>query len=184
MVSRSPEPRLSLTAATDKITTVTDDAGRFEMGGLPSTPCRFSVAMFGFEAPPREATASASPLTFDLTPAGSRYDSTRSERTKCTKYACAGTGCGTAGIPSPTEFHRRCERSFSAENTASGAGTQLPIRNTPQQRERKRTRARWLRRSGPRRLPSRRLRRTMHRPQINRRCQPGFPESESSSERR
>src|SRR5580698_9584577 len=49
-----------------KITTVTDDAGRFEMGGLPTTPCRFSVAMFGFDAPPREATASASPLTFDL----------------------------------------------------------------------------------------------------------------------
>src|ERR1700722_8816171 len=37
-----------------KITTITDDAGRFEMGGLPSTPCRFSVAIFGFEAPPRE----------------------------------------------------------------------------------------------------------------------------------
>src|SRR5580692_5649530 len=50
----------------DKITTVTDDAGRFELGGLPSTPCRFSVAMFGFDAPPREVTASASPLTFDL----------------------------------------------------------------------------------------------------------------------
>jgi trimeric autotransporter adhesin len=51
---------------TDKITTVTDDAGRFEIGGLPSTPCRFSVAMFGFDAQPREATASAAPLTFDL----------------------------------------------------------------------------------------------------------------------
>jgi hypothetical protein len=50
----------------DRITTVTDDLGRFEMGGLPSTPCRFTVAMFGFEAPPREVTASVSPLTFDL----------------------------------------------------------------------------------------------------------------------
>ena len=44
---------------TDKITTVTDDAGRFEIGGLPSTPCQFSVAMFGFEATPRETTASS-----------------------------------------------------------------------------------------------------------------------------
>lgn len=50
----------------DRITTVTDDAGRFEIGGLPSTPCRFSVAMFGFDASPREATASSSPLNFDL----------------------------------------------------------------------------------------------------------------------
>src|ERR1700691_3362833 len=50
----------------DRITTVTDDAGRFEIGGLPSTPCQFSVAMFGFDSPPREATASASALTFDL----------------------------------------------------------------------------------------------------------------------
>ncbi len=50
----------------DKITTVTDDAGQFEIGGLPSTPCRFSVAMFGFDAAPREATASASALTFEL----------------------------------------------------------------------------------------------------------------------
>src|SRR5580704_13607523 len=51
---------------TDKITTVTDDAGRFEIGGLPSTPCQFSVAMFGFEAAPKEATASSTTLNFDL----------------------------------------------------------------------------------------------------------------------
>ncbi len=51
---------------TERISTVTDDAGRFEMGGLPSTPCRFSVEMFGFEAAQREAAASASPITFDL----------------------------------------------------------------------------------------------------------------------
>jgi hypothetical protein len=51
---------------TDKITTVTDDAGRFEMGGLPSTPCQFSVAMFGFDATPKEAAASSTELKFDL----------------------------------------------------------------------------------------------------------------------
>src|SRR5580658_2801217 len=61
-----PGATVVATCGDDKITTVTDDAGRFEMGGLPTTPCRFSVAMFGFDAPPREATASASPLTFDL----------------------------------------------------------------------------------------------------------------------
>src|SRR5579863_347844 len=63
-----PIPGATVVAScgSDKITTVTDDAGRFEIGGLPSTPCRFSVAMFGFDAPPREATASASALTFDL----------------------------------------------------------------------------------------------------------------------
>jgi hypothetical protein len=53
-------------AGNENITTVTDDAGRFEIGGLPATPCRFSVAMFGFEAAQREATTSSSPLTFEL----------------------------------------------------------------------------------------------------------------------
>ena len=50
----------------DKITTVTDLDGRFEMGGLPATPCKFSIAMFGFEPAQREATASDNVLTFDL----------------------------------------------------------------------------------------------------------------------
>src|SRR6202161_3688489 len=61
-----PGATVVATCGDDKITTVTDDAGRFEVGGLPSTPCRFSVAMFGFDASPREATASATALTFDL----------------------------------------------------------------------------------------------------------------------
>jgi trimeric autotransporter adhesin len=61
-----PGATVVATCGDDKITTVTDDSGRFEMGGLPSTPCRFSVSMFGFDSPPRETTASASPLTFDL----------------------------------------------------------------------------------------------------------------------
>ena len=50
----------------ERITTVTDDAGRFEIGGLPATPCRFSVAMFGFETVQKEVTASATPLILDL----------------------------------------------------------------------------------------------------------------------
>src|SRR5580658_9731453 len=62
-----PGATVVATCGDDKITTVTDDAGRFEMGGLPSSPCRFSVAMFGFDAPAREvAAASSSALTFDL----------------------------------------------------------------------------------------------------------------------
>ena len=36
------------------------------MGGLPVSPCTFSVAMFGFDASPRQATASTTPLTIDL----------------------------------------------------------------------------------------------------------------------
>ena len=51
---------------TDKITTVTDDAGRFEMGGLPSTSCKYTVLLFGFQPLQKDATASATPLTFDL----------------------------------------------------------------------------------------------------------------------
>lgn len=50
----------------DKITTVTDETGQFELGGLPSTPCKFFISMFGFEPAERDVTASASPLTFDL----------------------------------------------------------------------------------------------------------------------
>jgi hypothetical protein len=49
-----------------KISTVTDEAGNFEIGGLPATACKFSVAMFGFEPIEREAAATASPVTFDL----------------------------------------------------------------------------------------------------------------------
>ena len=61
-----PGATVTATCGSDKITTVTDDAGRYEMGGLPSTPCRFSVAMFGFDATPRETAASATPVNFDL----------------------------------------------------------------------------------------------------------------------
>ena len=50
----------------DRISTVTDNAGHFEIGGLPSTPCRFSIGMFGFEPAQREATPSGTPLAFDL----------------------------------------------------------------------------------------------------------------------
>jgi hypothetical protein len=48
------------------ITTVTDDAGNFEIGGLPNTPCTFSVGMFGFEPVSKDAAASSTPLTLDL----------------------------------------------------------------------------------------------------------------------
>jgi hypothetical protein len=51
---------------TNRISTVTDDAGRFEIGGLPSTSCRFSVAMFGFEPVQREIAPSDTPLVLDL----------------------------------------------------------------------------------------------------------------------
>lgn len=61
-----PGATVTAICGTDKITTVTDDAGRFEMGGLPSTPCKFYISMFGFESAQRDATASSNPLTFDL----------------------------------------------------------------------------------------------------------------------
>ena len=50
----------------DRIETVTDGEGRFEMGGLPSTPCTFRVAMFGFDRAEQAVKASSSPLAFDL----------------------------------------------------------------------------------------------------------------------
>ncbi|HTA44423.1 MAG TPA: TonB-dependent receptor [Bryobacteraceae bacterium] len=61
-------PGASVTAVcgTDKITTITDDAGRFELGGLPATPCKFFVSMFGFEPAQRDVTASSSSLSFNL----------------------------------------------------------------------------------------------------------------------
>lgn len=63
-----PIPGATVTAlcGSDKITTVTDGDGRFEMGGLPSTPCRFSAAMFGFEVAQSNVTASSTLLTLDL----------------------------------------------------------------------------------------------------------------------
>ncbi len=50
-----------------KITTTTDDAGRFQLGGLPSASCKYTVLMFGFEPQQKDAAASSTPLTFDLT---------------------------------------------------------------------------------------------------------------------
>ncbi len=63
-----PIPGASVTVqcGTDKIPTVTDDAGRFEVGGLPSTPCKYTILIFGFEPVEKEAAASATPLGFDL----------------------------------------------------------------------------------------------------------------------
>jgi trimeric autotransporter adhesin len=63
-----PIPGAAVTAecGTDKISTVTDLDGRFEMGGLPSSPCKFSAAMFGFEQALQESKASSAPLIFDL----------------------------------------------------------------------------------------------------------------------
>src|ERR1700744_216477 len=63
-----PIPGATVTAicGTDKIDTVTDDAGRFTLGGLPEIPCTFSISMFGFEAAQQQLTASDAPLNFDL----------------------------------------------------------------------------------------------------------------------
>jgi hypothetical protein len=63
-----PIPGASVTVqcGTDKIPTVTDEAGRFEVGGLPSTPCKYTILIFGFEPVEKDAAASATPLGFDL----------------------------------------------------------------------------------------------------------------------
>ena len=61
-----PGAAITAICGTDKITTVTDEAGQFELGGLPATPCQFFVSMFGFEPSQRNVTASSSPLTFEL----------------------------------------------------------------------------------------------------------------------
>src|ERR1700722_4253129 len=61
-----PGAAVTAICGTDKITTVTDDAGRFELGGLPSTPCKYTISMFGFEPAQRDLTASATSASFDL----------------------------------------------------------------------------------------------------------------------
>lgn len=62
-----PGATVSAECGTDsKITTTSDDAGRFEMGGLPSTSCKYTVLMFGFEPLQKDASASSTPLVFDL----------------------------------------------------------------------------------------------------------------------
>ncbi len=65
-----PGATVTAECGTDKITTVTDDAGRFEMGGLPSTSCKYTVLIFGFEPLQKDAVASSTPLGFDLTMQG------------------------------------------------------------------------------------------------------------------
>ena len=61
-----PGAAVAADCGSDRISTVTDSDGRFEMGGLPSTTCTFSAAMFGFEQTRQDIKASASPLIFDL----------------------------------------------------------------------------------------------------------------------
>ena len=61
-----PGATITAECGTDKITTVSDDAGRFEIGGLPSTSCKYTVLMFGFEPAQKDAAASSTPLTLDL----------------------------------------------------------------------------------------------------------------------
>ena len=62
-----PGATITAECGTDKITTVSDDAGRFEIGGLPSTSCKYTVLMFGFEPTQKESVASSTPLALDLT---------------------------------------------------------------------------------------------------------------------
>ena len=62
-----PGATVSAECGTDsKITTTTDDGGRFEIGGLPSTSCKYTVLMFGFEPLQKDAAASSTPLAFDI----------------------------------------------------------------------------------------------------------------------
>ena len=62
-----PGATVTAECGTDKITTITDDAGRFEIGGLPSTSCKYTILIFGFEPVQKDAAASSTPLGFDLT---------------------------------------------------------------------------------------------------------------------
>src|SRR5579883_2112977 len=62
-----PGATVTAVCGSDRISTVTDAAGRFEIGGLPAKgSCRFAVAMFGFEPVAQESKISPSPLNFDL----------------------------------------------------------------------------------------------------------------------
>jgi hypothetical protein len=62
-----PGATVTAVCGADRITTVTDAAGRFEIGGLLAKgSCSFAVAMFGFEAVERQSAISATPLNFDL----------------------------------------------------------------------------------------------------------------------
>ncbi len=113
-----PGATVTATCGSDKITTVTDDAGRFEMGGLPTSPCSFSVAMFGFDATPREATASSSPLKFDL--------QLQAHATLPGENAAPGRGRGRGG------FRRQPgETGNAAPGSNPLAGNQAPNNSTP-----------------------------------------------------
>ena len=61
-----PGAAVLVECGTEKIRTVTGPDGRFEVGGLPATPCQFSIGMFGFEQVQLEAKASTTVLSFDL----------------------------------------------------------------------------------------------------------------------
>ena len=62
-----PGAAVTVECGTTHISTVTDETGHFEVGGLTAgTQCRFSVGMFGFDAARQEAAPSTTALSFDL----------------------------------------------------------------------------------------------------------------------
>lgn len=91
----------------ERISTVTDEFGQFEMGGLPTASCQFSVSIFGFETVRREAQASSSPLTFDLK-LQTRATLPRDE-TAPRSSAAAGAQAEAGGANGRPQFRRRAE---------------------------------------------------------------------------
>lgn len=61
-----PGATVTADCGTNRITTVTDDNGRFELGGLPASPCRFTIGIFGFEPAQQTTVSSAAALAFDV----------------------------------------------------------------------------------------------------------------------
>ena len=85
----------------DRLSTVTGNAGEFELGGLPAASCRFFAGLFGFEEGRLTAVPSATPLTFDLKlqpRASLPPDRTRIAVAEATAQPAQGRGGGRSGF--------------------------------------------------------------------------------------
>ncbi len=150
-----PGATVSAECGTDsKITTTTDDGGRFEMGGLPSTSCKYTILMFGFEPLQKDASASSTPPRFRSHDADSCHSGCGAEASR-RDQRCPGVGA--RGNSSGSHIGRACSHARLAPAQYGGRSCSGKWRRTRWWSWRARSygrdgcgsgRARWTRRGG------------------------------------
>ena len=94
-----PGAALSIKCGSDAIETSTDESGHFEVGGIPSAPCKYAVSLFGFATEEKEAAVSSDSLVFDLKLQKHSGTSAATEATAAPNGPPLPGGPGRGGFP-------------------------------------------------------------------------------------